>query len=259
MNKRAEEQSATDQKIALVTGGSKGIGLAIVHDLMAKGYIVYATWSHSEESAGKAEKELALTYAGREFHLLQCNVANKEENAALIEKIFAEHKRLDVLVNNAGVLKQQDVFQLSEEDWDSTFGVNLKGPFFLSQLLMPRMKEQGGGAIVNIASIGGQTGGPKAPDYAASKAALICFTQSMARHGAKMNVRVNAVSPGWIDTGIFSPERAEEIKEEAKVQIPLGRMGTPREVAHAVEFLLSSQASYITGHTLNVNGGLYME
>ncbi len=258
MNKKAEEQGSGEQKVALVTGGTKGIGLAIVHELMSANYIVYATWSHSEESAKQAEHELGLSFANREFHLLRCDVSQKEENVSLIEKIYAEHNRLNVLVNNAGVLKQQDIFQLSEEDWDTTFGVNLKGPFFLLQLVMPRMKKQGGGTVVNIVSIGGQTGGSKAPDYAASKAALICLTQSMARHGAKMNIRVNAVSPGWIDTGIFSPEQAKKIKEEAKVQVPLGRMGTPREVAHAVGFLISPKASYITGHILNVNGGLHM-
>lgn len=243
------------KKTALVTGGTKGIGLAIVSTLLSDGYRVVATYSIDEKAAEEADRQLQKKYL--DYVIQKSDVSDSYAVKAIVEKTVARFGGIDVLVNNAGILKQQEVFELSEADWDRTFAVNLKGPFLLSQLVMPLMQKRGGGVVVNISSVGGQTGGPKAPDYAASKAALICFTQSMARHGAEMNVRVNCVSPGWIDTGIFSKERYMEIQAEAQKYIPLARLGQPQEVADAVSFLVSDKATYITGQTLNVNGGLY--
>jgi len=133
----------------------------------------------------------------------------------------------------------------------------LKGPFLLCQEAMPILETMAQPAIVNIVSVGGQTGGPKAPDYAASKGGLMTFTQSMARIGAPMNIRVNAVSPGWINTGIFTADEFAALKEAAKSTILMKRLGTPEEVASAVCFLLSTESSFISGHILNVNGGMY--
>jgi 3-oxoacyl-[acyl-carrier protein] reductase len=177
------------------------------------------------------------------------------------KELFDEVSRLcgaapNLLVNNAGILNQKPFADLEESQWDRTFAVNLKGPFLLSQHFL---QLSGARAIVNISSIGGQIGGDKAPDYAASKAALLCFTKSLARIGSRSGIRVNAVAPGWIRTDIFSAEQAEALTEQAKQAVPLGRMGEPSEVARAVLFLLSDDASYITGHCLNVNGGLFME
>jgi NAD(P)-dependent dehydrogenase (short-subunit alcohol dehydrogenase family) len=239
---------------ALVTGGTKGIGRAIAEALLAAGVPVVVTWSRDAEAAAAMQAH----HPADRLLVVRSDVSQKAAINALAERIAAHWSApVRFLVNNAGILQQGDVFQLPEEQWDRTLAVNLKGPFLLCQYLLPRMAGLEGASVVNISSIGGQTGGPLAPDYAASKAALICLTQSMARHGAKIGVRVNAVAPGWIDTGIFSPERARTIAEEARQKVPLGRLGTPAEVADSVLFLLSTSARYITGQTLNVNGGLH--
>ena len=157
-------------------------------------------------------------------------------------------------MNNAGILKQGDFFKLSDEQWDRTMAVNLKGPFMIAQECMLKMKF--GGSIVNVSSIGGQIGGDKAPDYAASKAALICLTRSLAKIGSKYNIRVNAVAPGWINTPIFDKDKIAELKRLAKTEIPIGRIGQPQEVSNVIIFLLSDNSAYITGQVINVNGGM---
>ena len=246
-----------ENKIVLITGGTKGIGRAICHLLLKNGFKVIITYSTDEKSASKLEDELQ----GKGFSqylILNADVTVRTNINELVVKAKAKwNDSIKYIVNNAGILKQGDFFQLVESDWDKTFSVNLKGPFYICQKLMPIMAKEGGGAIVNITSIGAQTGGKMAPDYAASKGALITFTQSMAMLGAEMGIRVNAVSPGWIDTGIFTPARYIDMREEAKTKIPLKRIGQPEEVAEAVSFLLSEKASYITGQVINVNGGMY--
>jgi 3-oxoacyl-[acyl-carrier protein] reductase len=241
--------------IALVTGGTKGIGCAIVEALLAAGAKVVCTYSRDEAAAERLRSKVSSIGEGRFFA-----VRHDAATADGAEVLFNEVSRLcaatpTLLINNAGILTQKPFCDLEESQWDRTFAVNLKGPFLLSQHFM---KLPGANAIVNIASIGGQIGGDKAPDYAASKAALICLTKSLARIGSRSGIRVNAVAPGWILTEIFTCEQAHRLAEQAKVDVPLGRMGTPSEVARAVLFLLSNDASYITGHCLNINGGLYM-
>ena len=245
-----------DKKLALVTGGTRGIGRSIVLELLKRNYQIITTYSSNEEAAEKLVNEDLKEFNKNEYLVLKSDVSSIVDIDLLLKKSYDKFKmNITHLVNNAGILKQGDFFCLSESQWDRTMAVNLKGPFLLTQKVMSKMLN--GGSIVNIVSIGGQTGGSKAPDYAASKAALTCFSQSMANIGSKMGIRVNAVSPGWIDTGIFSEERYEEIKIEAKEKIPLERLGKPEEVANAVCFLLSEDASYITAQVLNVNGGMY--
>ncbi len=247
----------SNNNIVLITGGTRGIGKAIAQLLLKSGFKVIITYSRDRESAIRLENEL-MDKGYSQFLILNADISIR----ANINKIVIAVKEkwndtIKYIVNNAGILKQGDFFQLNNDDWDRTFAVNLKGSFFICQELMPIMARNGGGAIVNITSIGAQTGGKLAPDYAASKGALITFTQSMAMIGADMRIRVNAVAPGWIDTGIFTPERYNEIVEEAKVKIPMKRLGKPEDVAEAVMFLLSEKAGYITGQVLNVNGGMY--
>jgi len=246
-------------KIALVTGGTRGIGKAISRALLSIGCNVSVSYAHDEQSAKAARLDFeTLGITENNYLIMKSDVSKRDD----IKKFVASSMEkwgdsISFLVNNAGVLEQGNFFELTEEQWDYTLATNLKGPFFLCQEIMPIMTGLHEPAIVNIVSIGGQTGGPKAPDYAASKAALICFTQSMARIGAPMGIRVNAVSPGWIKTGIIFEEIALEMTKEAQSKIPMKRMGKPEEVADAVVFLLSSKASYITGHVLNVNGGMH--
>ena len=245
------------KKVVLVTGGTKGIGRSIALLLLKNHYNTLITYSNDDVSAKAMKNELTkIGYSN--FHIIKADVSKKENTIKLIS-IAKErwNASISYVVNNAGILKQGNFFDLKNEEWDKTFSVNLKGVFYLCQKLMPIMKKNGGGSIVNIVSIGAQTGGKLAPDYAASKGALITFTQSMAMLGADMGIRVNAVSPGWIDTGIFTPERYLSIAEEAKTKIPLKRLGKPEEVAEAVMFLLTKKSSYITGQVLNVNGGMY--
>lgn len=246
-------------KIALVTGGTRGIGKTISRALLTIGCNVAISYARDEQSAEAARLDFEkLGIAEKNYLIMKSDVSKRDD----VKKLIAASTEkwgdsISFLVNNAGVLKQGNFFELTEEQWDYTLATNLKGPFFLCQEIMPIMANRQEPAIVNIVSIGGQTGGPKAPDYAASKAALICFTQSMARIGAPLGIRVNAVSPGWIKTGIFSEEIALEMTKEAQSKIPMKRMGKPEEVADAVVFLLSNKASYITGHVLNVNGGIH--
>ncbi|HPI91494.1 MAG TPA: 3-oxoacyl-ACP reductase family protein [Deltaproteobacteria bacterium] len=253
----------TDQtlrsRISIVTGGTRGIGRAIVRALLQAGSNVVATYAHDASSAEETRSEfIRAGLPGDRFLIVRSDVSKRKDVKELLKTSCAAWGGpVSLLVNNAGILRQGDFFDLTEKQWDQTFATNLKGPFLLCQEAMPIMTETKDPSIVNIASIGGQTGGPRAPDYAASKAALICFTQSMARIGAPMGIRVNAVSPGWIDTGIFTEQRLRELHEEALSAIPLQRLGKPEEVAETVVFLLSKKASYITGHVLNVNGGMH--
>jgi len=246
-------------KIALVTGGTRGIGKAISRALLSIGCYVAISYARDEQSAKVARLDFEkLGIAEKNYLIMKSDVSKRDDIKELVTSSTEKWgDSISFLVNNAGVLKQGNFFKLTEEQWDYTLATNLKGPFFLCQKIMPIMAKQQEPAIVNIVSIGGQTGGPKAPDYAASKAALICFTQSMARIGATMGIRVNAVSPGWIETGIFSEEILVEMQKEIQSKIPMKRLGMSEEVADAVVFLLSNKASYITGHVLNVNGGMH--
>ncbi len=237
------------QSVALVTGGTKGIGRAIVMALLDGQARVVVTYSQDDVAAEVFLQALTPEQKQR-VNLLKSNVASRKDVHSLFEK-----EPITLVVNNAGILQQGDFQDLSDEQWDRTLAVNLKGPFMVGQEFLKHGPD--GGAMVNISSIGGQIGGNKAPDYAASKAALISLTRSLARLGTTNNIRVNAVAPGWIKTEIFSEEQLANLQMEAAKVIPMGRLGTPEEIAGAVLFLLSAEASYITGHCLNVNGGLY--
>ncbi|MBI5077307.1 SDR family oxidoreductase [Candidatus Falkowbacteria bacterium] len=242
-------------KVALVTGGIKGIGRAIAIALLKNNAKVVVCFN--QDTFAAKDMEQSLKEQGLfDFLILQKDISSRGQVRELLRAIEDKwHQQVAYLINNAGILKQGNFFELSDEQWDRTLAVNLKSAFILAQECLPKM--QFGDAIVNISSVGGQTGGDLASDYAASKAALISLTRSLARIASKQGVRSNAVAPGWIETPIFNDKRIEELKLEAKTKIPLGRMGRPEEVADAVLFLLSDDASFITGHTLNVNGGMY--
>jgi len=242
-------------KIAIVTGGIKGIGLAVADALVSSGAKVAVTYKEDDEGAGRAE-EILKGRSDRDCLVVKSNAADRESTRSLIRSVETRWDTpVSLVVNNAGILSQGDFFDITDNQWETTMRTNLMGPFILCQEIMKKMAS--GGSIVNISSVGGQIGGDKAPDYAASKAGLISLTRSLARIGSKNGVRVNAVAPGWIETPIFSGDQVEELRVKARECIPLGRTGTPEDVAPAVLFLLSEAASYITGHCLNVNGGLF--
>lgn len=231
-------------KRALVTGGTRGIGFATCALLIEKGYRVIALYSKDEESAKNAKETLnGVTF-------LRADVSREEE----IRSVFNEIPSLDLLVNNAGVELYKLAQDTSFEEWRRVMDVNAGGAFLCSKHAVKKMLD-GGGAIVNLASVWGQTGGSMESAYSASKGAVIAFTKALAKELAPMNITVNCVSPGVIDTEMmkrFNEEERRALKEE----IPLCGFGTPEEVARAILFLAENR--YITGEVLSVNGGLYI-
>lgn len=240
--------------LALVTGSSSGIGRAVAIRLAKDGYFVLAHYNRNEK--GAVETLDAITAAGGKGQLLRFDSQNKEEIEKAVNDAFAAHKdlRLDVLVNNAGIAKDTLFGIMSDEQFDSVMKTNVYGPFYLMRLCLRKMLRQRTGCVVNMASLSGQTGNAGQVNYAASKAALIAMTKSLAMEVGTRNIRVNAVAPGLIET-----EMIEKIPflDEMKKRIPLGRIGKPEEVAGTVSFLCSPDAGYISGATISVNGGLF--
>jgi 3-oxoacyl-[acyl-carrier protein] reductase len=239
-------------KVVLVTGGSRGIGRACAVAFSRAGARVVLTYSGNDAAA-----EEALGLAGPGARAVKFDVADTAACAACVEGVVAEHGRLDVLVNNAGVAVDGLAVRVKDDDWDRQLDTNLKGAFALARAAARPMMKQRGGAIVNVVSVVGEMGNVGQAAYAASKAGLIGLTKALARELASRNVRVNAVSPGFIDTDMTSKISAE-MRTRLLEAIPLGRLGTAEEVAAGVLFLASDAASYTTGEVLKINGGMYM-
>jgi len=242
-------------KIALVTGGSRGIGRAICIALGRAGARVALTYCEQSEAAWSVVE--AIQQEGGTALALKMDVRDRISIGVALEKCCDEFGGLDVLVNNAGVNKPTDFDQVTEEDWDEILAVNLKGPFLCSQEAMPFLRARGGGSIINIGSVSGQYGGPRTAHYAASKAGLISLGQVIARFGATDQVRCNTVAAGLIASDMAASGLQSSAVRRAADSIPLGRLGTPEEVASMVVFLASDASSYVTAQTMNVNGGLY--
>jgi 3-oxoacyl-[acyl-carrier protein] reductase len=238
-------------KVALVTGAAQGIGLAIAHTLASCGASVVL----ADVDAAVVE-EAAKTVEGRALGLVM-NVARGNEVTAGIERVMAEFGRLDVLVNNAGITRDGLLIRMKEEDWDRVIEVNLKGTFHCSKAALGVMIKQRSGRIISIASIVGVMGNSGQANYAASKAAILGFTKSVAREYANRGVTANAVAPGFIKTAMTERLPAD-VQTRLLDQIPLGRLGTPDDIAQAVAFLASDAAAYITGQVIHVNGGMWM-
>ncbi len=241
-------------KIAIVTGSAQGIGRAIAETLARQGAdIVVADLDpgRSQETVGLIEK------TGRRALNVKLNVADWNDVKAMVDRVLKEWGKIDILVNNAGITRDGLILRMKEEDWNLVLQVNLNGTFFCSKAVLPPMTKQRSGRIVNIASIVGVMGNAGQANYAASKAAVIGLTKTLAREYASRMVTVNAVAPGFIDTTMTQGLPAE-VKETLQKQIPLGRLGQPADVAEAVCFLASDEAGYITGQVLHVNGGMLM-
>ena len=242
-------------KTGLVTGGSRGIGKAIVTALADAGADVAFTYQNSKEQAETLAKEISLK--GVRCKAYQANVASPEEMERTFKQVVADFGPITILVNNAGINRDRSFVKMTKTMWDEVMRVNLDGVFHTTQLALHDMLGSGWGRIINISSIVGQTGNFGQTNYAATKGAIISFTESLARELARKGITVNAVAPGFIETDMVSamPEAA---LNQVKAMTPMGRLGKPEEIADAVVFLASNRASYVTGQVLAVNGGMYM-
>lgn len=241
-------------KIAVITGASRGIGRSISLALSAAGATIVAMdMDQSATDAVVAE----IKAAGGKALAVVGNVTVPEDAEKMIEAAMTEYGRVDILVNNAGITRDGIFLRMKEEDWDAVLTVNLKGAFLCSRAAFKVMSKQRYGRIINIASVVGQMGNAGQANYCASKAGLIGLTKSNARELAKRNVTVNAVAPGFIATAM-TDALSDKVKAELTAQIPLERLGTAEDIAHAVLFLAAENSGYITGHVLSVNGGMYM-
>ena len=240
-------------RVALVTGASRGIGRAIAGKLASRGAHVVAA-ARGEHAAATVDAILA---AGGKADALALDVTDPGAAEAAIAATAGKHGRLDILVNNAGITKDQLMLRMKRDDWDAVIGTNLTAAFALTQAALKPMLKQRGGRIVCIASVVGQSGNAGQANYAASKAGLIGFAKSVAMEVASRGITVNVVAPGLIDTDMTRAITGSA-HEEWAAKIPLKRLGTPEDIASAVCFLASDEASYITGQVLAVNGGMYM-
>lgn len=241
-------------RVALVTGASQGIGRACAIRLAAEGATV-ALAARNSEKLSQVETEIAS--AGGQAASFAMDVAQEEQVKTGIKAALERFGKIDILVNNAGITRDQLVMRMKRADWNAVLDTNLTGPYLCIQQVIGSMMKQRWGRIINITSIFGEMGQAGQANYAASKAGLIGLTMAVAREVASRNITVNAVAPGWIDTAmteVLSPE----LRESMAKAIPLGRAGTDQEVAHAVCFLASPGSAYITGHVLDVNGGMLM-
>lgn len=242
-------------KIAVVTGASRGIGKAIAEKLAVEGAFVIINYCGSKAQAECVRQE--IIEKGGKAEIAQCNVAEFDACEVFIKNILEVYGRIDILVNNAGITRDGLMMRMSEEAFDEVIATNLKGAFHCIRFASRAMMKERKGRIINISSVVGVTGNAGQVNYAASKAGLIGLTKSVARELATRNITVNAVAPGFIQTEMTEvlPER---IKEEMKMKIPLQTFGKAEDVANAVAFLASEEASYITGQVLHVDGGMVM-
>ncbi|MEX2160298.1 MAG: 3-oxoacyl-[acyl-carrier-protein] reductase [Anaerolineales bacterium] len=242
-------------KAAVVTGGSRGIGRAIAIELASRGASVIVNYNQN----GKAAEEvvMAIINAGGKAAALPGDVAKVADANALVKSAVEKWGRLDILVNNAGITRDMLIMMMSEESWDAVIDTNLKGTFNCSKAAVRHMMKARTGRIINITSVSGQIGNAGQTNYSASKAGQIGFTKALAREVAGRNITVNAIAAGYVDTEIWAGV-PEDMRDAFVKMIPLGRKGTPEDIANAVAFLASDEAAYITGQVLAVDGGMAM-
>lgn len=240
-------------QVALVTGASRGIGAAIALELAARGFRVVGT-ATTDEGAARISQALSA-HAGCRGARLDVNDAAAAE--ALIDSLVKEHGGLQVLVNNAGITRDMLAMRLKDEDWDAVLDTNLKAVFRMSRAVMRTMMKQRYGRIISITSVVGASGNPGQANYAAAKAGVAGMTRALARELGSRGITVNCVAPGFIETDMTA-SLPEEQQKALLGQIPLGHLGKPADIAHAVAFLASPKAAYITGQELHVNGGMFM-
>jgi NAD(P)-dependent dehydrogenase (short-subunit alcohol dehydrogenase family) len=242
-------------KIAIITGGAQGIGKSVALSFAKEGASI-AICDINEKEGKNVIK--AIKRKKRDAIFIKCDVSNEEDVNNAVKSTLEYFKKIDILVNNAGVMNTNPIEKLNLEDWDKTMAVNLRGTFLFSKAVLPFMKKRKYGKIINISSLAGRTGGIMVGvDYSASKGGILAFTKALARELAPYNINVNAICPGTTKTEMikkFSPRQIQELRNK----IPLGRLGEPEDVALCALFLASDESNYITGATIDVNGGLLM-
>jgi 3-oxoacyl-(acyl-carrier-protein) reductase len=242
-------------KVCFITGGSRGIGRAIALAMADAGADVAFTYLRNQEKAEEVVQ--TVREKGVRCKAYRDDAACSEETEQVVKQVTEEFGPISILVNNAGITRDKSFLKMTKDMWDEVVHVNLDGLFNTTRAILPSMVETGWGRILNLSSIVGQMGNFGQANYAATKGAIISFTETLARELARKNITVNAVAPGFIETDMVK-DMSEAAVMQVKAQTPLGRLGKPEEIADAVVFLASPRASYITGQTLGVNGGMYM-
>ena len=237
-------------QVAIITGGARGIGEGIC-DIFCKAGATVALWDVIDEGAATAEK---ISASGGSIFFQKVNITDKACVDKAIDKIMADHGRVDILINNAGVIRDRSFMKMSQEEWDTVINVNLTGMFVVSKAVFPIMKEAGYGRIISASSINAQAGAYGQVNYAATKAGVSGFTRALCKEGGRYGITVNAVAPGFIKS-LMSDSMPEDIIKSGIAQIPVGRIGTPKDMGYTYLFLASKEASFISGITLHANGG----
>ncbi|MFC4076428.1 3-oxoacyl-[acyl-carrier-protein] reductase [Salinithrix halophila] len=240
-------------KVAIVTGGSRGIGRAVSLALAKAGADVAIIYAGNKEAA--EDTASAVRDEGQKALVIRADISQAADVDAAVKEVVSEFGRVDILVNNAGITRDNLILRMKEEDWDQVLNTNLKGVFFCTKAVTRPMMKQRGGRIINVSSVVGLVGNPGQANYTAAKAGVLGLTKTTAKELASRGITVNAVAPGFIETDMTA-ELGEDVREGMTSQIPLARLGKPEDIAHVVVFLASDQAGYITGQTLNVDGGM---
>jgi 3-oxoacyl-[acyl-carrier protein] reductase len=241
-------------KTAVVTGGSSGIGLSISETLLKAGARVIIIDIDEKKFIGAKEE---IKKISSEFDFYEADIKNSEKISETVQGIISKESKIDILINNAGIVKDGLLIRMSDEDWIDVINVNLNGMFYITKNVLKHMFKAKSGRIISIASVIGEIGNTGQANYAASKAGIIAFTKSIAKEYAARGILANAIAPGFIKT-VMTDKLPEEVKDAIKKGIPLNKIGGPEEIANAVLFLCSELSGYITGTVLNVNGGMYM-
>ncbi|WP_436853674.1 3-oxoacyl-[acyl-carrier-protein] reductase [Staphylococcus caeli] len=242
-------------KSALVTGASRGIGRSIAIQLAEEGYNVAVNYAGNKEKAEAVVEEIKAK--GVESFAIQANVADGDEVKAMIKEVVSQFGSVDVLVNNAGITRDNLLMRMKEQEWDDVIDTNLKGVFNCIQKVTSQMLRQKSGSIINLSSVVGAVGNPGQANYVATKAGVIGLTKSVAKELASRSITVNAVAPGFIVSDM-TDALSDELKDKMLEQIPLAKFGEDADIANTVAFLASEKAKYITGQTIHVNGGMHM-
>ncbi|WP_282138008.1 3-oxoacyl-[acyl-carrier-protein] reductase [Rossellomorea aquimaris] len=242
-------------KVALVTGASRGIGREIALELAREGCNVAVNYSGSEAKANEVVDE--IKGLGREAIAVQCNVSDSDAVQVMVKETIGQFGSVDILVNNAGITRDNLLMRMKEAEWDDVININLKGVFLCTKAVTRQMMKQRSGRIINISSIVGVSGNPGQANYVAAKSGVIGLTKTTARELAPRGITVNAIAPGFISTDM-TDQLPEDVRNEMLKQIPLSRFGDPQDIAKVVTFVASESASYMTGQTLHIDGGMVM-